>query len=663
MVRKTVTYVITALLILGTVAACNTATVTPTTITVTLPPDTIAAPTPTIPPTSPPSPQPPADHNPVEGWGVLAQKDDYSDVDMTDLPTDYIGLTSLREQLLAAGWQEDHIREAREFDRDDLRESLVWLAENADENDVVFFYVAAHGMYLREVVQWGDFFAADWAAVPSDRRVLVVDSCQAALLTAAANEDPRPHLSIAAVDADEYGWSGLPEEGLPIIGGVFTHYFAAAFDDPDADADGNGSTSLQEAARWAEAQQRAYMHDVVFAVPEFAEMYAAIGVHPEEDPEFPTVVIDDTIGQPLYLDLTASEGAEATAPWPTDGWQTSTPEAQGIDSEALAAMLSGIQEYDPDIDSITVIRNGYMVLDVAIAPFRPDERHIIHSCTKSIVSGLIGIAIDEGAIAGIDQSVLSFFPDRTAANLDPEKEEMTLEDVLTMSTGWECRDSYLYRWRGISEMRASGDWVQFVLDLPMEHAPGTHFEYCNGASFLLSAIVQEATGMTAREFADEHLFGPLGITDVEWPTNPDGINIGWGELHLRPHDIAKIGYLYLNEGHWDGEQIVPAEWVAASTRSHIDATLQDGYGYQWWIDDDGFYMALGYAGQFIYVVPELDMVVVFTSDLPEDEFYTPQTLLEEAIIPAAVSQAPLPDNPEGVVLMESLVTELQEMPH
>jgi CubicO group peptidase (beta-lactamase class C family) len=340
--------------------------------------------------------------------------------------------------------------------------------------------------------------------------------------------------------------------------------------------------------------------------------------------------------------------------WPTEGWRASTPEQQGMDSEMLAEMLETIQEQGHNIDSVLVVRNGYMVADATIFPFEPGSRHIIYSCTKSVVSALIGIAIDAGYIEGVDQLVLDFFPGRGVANLDTDKEAMTLEDVLTMSTGLECRDSYLYRWRGLQQMRQSDDWVQFMLDLPMAEEPGTRFEYCNGASFLLSAIIQETTDMSALAFANEHLFGPLGIIDVEWLSSPQGITIGWSDLHLTPHDMAKIGYLYLNEGRWDGEQVVSAEWVKASGREHISAgTLEDGYGYQWWVDDAGVYMALGYSGQYIVVVPDKGMVVVFVSDLEERDFYVPQELLNDFIIPAAKSASPLPDNPDGVALLES----------
>jgi CubicO group peptidase (beta-lactamase class C family) len=329
-----------------------------------------------------------------------------------------------------------------------------------------------------------------------------------------------------------------------------------------------------------------------------------------------------------------------------------------MDSEILADMLNEILEREHNIDSVVIIRNGSMVLDVYIYPWKPSTNHVIHSCTKSIVSVLIGIAIDKGYIDDVQQPVLSLFPERSAENIDAWKEGMTLEDLLTMSSGLDCQDSYLYRWRGLQQMRASSDWVQHMLDLPMTEEPGTRFEYCNGASFLLSAILQEATGMNANEFAEEHLFGPLEITDVVWPGNPAGISIGWSELHMRPHDMAKIGQLYLRGGQWDGQQIVSSAWVEASTHKHIAATLEDGYGYQWWIEDEGFFMALGYAGQFIFVIPEKNMVVVFTSDLEETDFYTPQNLLNGFILVSAKQADSLPENPAGLARLDDLILDL-----
>ncbi len=324
--------------------------------------------------------------------------------------------------------------------------------------------------------------------------------------------------------------------------------------------------------------------------------------------------------------------------WPTDGWRTASPEAMGMDSDLLEAAQRQIEEREYLVDSITVVRNGYVVFDTYFPPFEPETKHVIHSCTKSIMSTLIGIAIDEGIIEGVSETIVGFFPDREIENLDDDKLSITLEHLLSMSSGLDCQDSYLYNWRGLERMRSTMDWTQYALDLPVDREPGTTFDYCNGGSFLLSAILQEATGMDSLTFARQHLFGPLGISDVAWRTDPRGVYVGWGDMRLQPHDMAKIGYLFLNEGMWDGEQIVSADWVHEATRVQITAgTLSDGYGYQWWVDGNGYYMALGYGAQFIFVIPDLDLVVVFTSSLFNANFEVPERLLNEFIIPSASS--------------------------
>ena len=165
--------------------------------------------------------------------------------------------------------------------------------------------------------------------------------------------------------------------------------------------------------------------------------------------------------------------------------------------------------------------------------------------------------------------------------------------------------------------------------------------------------------MTAQEFAEKNLFGPIGITNFNFETNPQGYNLGYKGLFMLPEDMAKFGYLYLHKGKWEGEQIVPAEWVADSTQSHIHAgTLQPEYGYQWWIAPYDAYMALGYQGQYIAVVPDLDLVAVFVSELPDQEFFVPNNLIQNFIIPAAQSEGPLPENPEGVDALQAQIEAL-----
>ena len=352
----------------------------------------------------------------------------------------------------------------------------------------------------------------------------------------------------------------------------------------------------------------------------------------------------------------------STEYWPTNGWRPSAPEKQGMNSEKLIEMMELVRDEDYAIDSITIIRNGYLVTDAYLYPFQKNTKHVIHSNTKSITSTLVGIALDKGYIKSVNQPILEFFPEKTIANLDEQKRTITLEHLLTMSSGLDTKDSWLYDWEGLGKMRYSEDWAQYVLDLPMAQVPGNSFEYSNGVSYLLSAIIQKATKMSALEFAKKHLFGPLGITDVKWPMNPKGITIGYGGMMLPPHDMAKFGLLYLNKGRWDDRQIVSETWVEASTRKHISANLFDGYGYQWWCGSAQYYMAVGYLGQFIFVVPEKNMVVVFTSNLEGMDFYIPKELLDEYIIPAAVSDQPLAAQPKKKEYLDSLLANFAKAP-
>lgn len=246
-----------------------------------------------------------SNENPVDGWAVLAEKDDYKGLHMEDMLVDYIDIARMRQTLENSGSNPDRIHDLREFDRETLQAELDWLEGNADENDIVILYVTAHGDYLSDVLKWHDFFTDEWAQIPSQRRFLVVDSCQAANFTYAVASDQLPHLSVAATDGNEYSWKGLEEEGLPIIGGVFTYYFTVALDDPNADSNGDGMVSVQEAVLMAGEKQRAYFHDVILVVPEFVDMFHALALAPERDPAYPHVIVDDTLGEPLFLTLDA----------------------------------------------------------------------------------------------------------------------------------------------------------------------------------------------------------------------------------------------------------------------------------------------------------------------------------------------------------------------
>jgi len=242
----------------------------------------------------------------VTGWAVLAAKEDYSDTGGTDIKTGFLNLHQMKALLAYYGWEDGQILEIRDnLGMAEIRAALDWLEQVAEEDDLVLFFIQSHSSYLRDGLEWHSFFPDEWAEIVSDRRVLIVEACQAGEFTASTAGDTSRQLTIASSAADELGWVGLWEEGKPIIGGVFSHYFLSAFTDPTADADGSGQISIQEAAIAAQEPQRSYMHEVIFTVPEFLEGYHANGFYPETDPEFPHVVISDQLGEPVYLDLQA----------------------------------------------------------------------------------------------------------------------------------------------------------------------------------------------------------------------------------------------------------------------------------------------------------------------------------------------------------------------
>jgi CubicO group peptidase (beta-lactamase class C family) len=376
----------------------------------------------------------------------------------------------------------------------------------------------------------------------------------------------------------------------------------------------------------------------------------------------------------LLAGCTFANTAPPQAEWPTRGWQTSTPEQQGMDSGKLADLFDYLEGRKLNLHSLLVVRNGYLVTEAYFFPYRADTLHGIYSCTKSFLSALIGIAIDRGFIRGVDEPLMSFFPGHAFANDDPRKRAVTLEDLLTMSSGldWpEWENPMSSRENILRQMLLSPDPVQFVLDRPMQTDPGKIFNYNTGGSNLLSAIVGQTTGMTTLEFARANLFEPLGFSDVFWTRAQNGMYRGGEGLMLTPRDMAKFGYLFLNRGVWDGRQVVSAGWVDASTADHISTGRQAfagyRYGYQWWLgwmQSPGFYAASGYGGQYIFVIPEHNLVVVFTGELPDAgaDDQLPKALAETFILPAVRSAYPLPDDPEAAGRLAARIAAVSQ-PH
>ena len=270
--------------------------------------------------------------------------------------------------------------------------------------------------------------------------------------------------------------------------------------------------------------------------------------------------------------------------FPTGEWRNSAPEAQGMHSKSILEMMEHIKKNGYNIQSVSIVRNGYLVLDAYAYPFKDGQKHKMYSATKSVTSALIGIAIDKGYIKDVNQTITELFPDKKFSNLDERKKSVTLKNLLMMASGFDCNDASANNWAGTIAMKKSNDWTQYTLNLPMAQTPGEYFHYCNGVSHLLSAIIHESTGMPTIDFAKKHLFDPLGIKDIEWELSPEGINNGYAGLWLQPKDMAKIGLLYLNRGKWENEQIISARWIEASTRPYLDGRWAgEKYGYQWWL--------------------------------------------------------------------------------
>jgi CubicO group peptidase (beta-lactamase class C family) len=316
-------------------------------------------------------------------------------------------------------------------------------------------------------------------------------------------------------------------------------------------------------------------------------------------------------------------------------------------SDKLAEMLLAARAQNVQIHSFLVIRNGYVVLDATFYPYDGQTPHNVASVTKSLMTTLIGIAADQGKL-DLDDKMVSFFPDRSIANLDERKEAITVGHLASMASGLDCtteQDELT-----LSQMVASPDWVQFALDRKVVSEPGKQFVYCSPSIHLLSPILQQATGMSTLDFARQHLFEPLGIGEVMWPQDPQGYYDGWADASLQPQDMAKLGFLFLNKGEWDDQQIVSRQWVEDATSAHMQ-TFDDPYGYGWWLERDvAGYRADGRGGQLIYVLPDWNMILVTTGGGFQMDEIAPWLV-------ASMSDfaEPLEENPRGLAKLEAAV--------
>ena len=349
-----------------------------------------------------------------------------------------------------------------------------------------------------------------------------------------------------------------------------------------------------------------------------------------------------------------------------DGWETTTLAEVGMDEAHLAQLMDDLNASPSHlVHSILVVRSGKLVFEEYFAGkmfslakytggvgFNRGDAHNLASVTKSITTTLMGIALDQGLVRSVTEPVFSFFPEH--ADLvaeDPRRAQMTLEDLMTMSSGMEWNDDalpYSDSRNDMVRMFNSEDPIRYALAVGLSTAPGTSFRYCNGNTNILGEVVRRATGQRLDEFAAAYLFAPLGIADAQWQmiSQPRGVVFASGDLRLRPRDMAKIGQLFLNGGTWHGRSVVSPEWVAAATEPHWTWApthdWEDGYGYGWWhwtipvgLQAHHAFLAAGWGGQNIVVLPDDDLVVVTTGGSYYDLTPMPAVrILAEYVLPA-----------------------------
>jgi len=324
-----------------------------------------------------------------------------------------------------------------------------------------------------------------------------------------------------------------------------------------------------------------------------------------------------------------------------------SPEAEGIPSEAILDFLDAVEQHEHPLEAMQgfmLLRHGNVAAEGWWTPYGPDLPHSVFSLSKTFTSTAIGLAVDEGLLT-VDEPVLRFFPDEAPENPSDNLRAMTVRHLLSMNTGHH-EDTTGAVWRGEDK-----DWSRAFLSLPVEHEPGTWFVYNTAATYMLSVIITKLTGEILVDYLKPRLFEPLGIANPVWDVDPEGRSIGGSGLHLCTEDIARLGQVYLQSGVWNGQQVVPAAWIAEAIAAHSDnsntQTNPDssvGYGYQIWRCRHNAYRGDGAFGQFCVVMPEQDTVIAITSGLRDMQRIL--DLIWEDLLPAMAVE-PLAANPEA----------------
>ena len=349
----------------------------------------------------------------------------------------------------------------------------------------------------------------------------------------------------------------------------------------------------------------------------------------------------------------STEKGEVTASspdyYPTKKWKTALPETLGMDSAVLAEGIKFLKDADIDIHSVIIVKTGYIIADAYFFPFIKGEKHDIASVSKSILSSILGIAMDDGYILSMEDTAGKYLE-----NISDNKKQISINDFMTMRTGFEIASNHMIPFY---MMLGYENWLDYINTINVNSDEvGDRFEYNNFAPYINGLIIRNATGTDTQEYADDELFSKLGIKDYHLPEDPQEYALrGYGDMTFMPSDLAKIGLLFLNDGIWEGEQIISKEWVDEATKAQVEVNEDKrpytaGYGYGWWIDGEAHYSARGRGNQRLDIFPDENVIIVVNSgsgaSLAENysvmnEFY------EEYVSESIISEESLPENKQS----------------
>lgn len=322
---------------------------------------------------------------------------------------------------------------------------------------------------------------------------------------------------------------------------------------------------------------------------------------------------EDEVSYPDFI----QEGTYDGDYFPTAQWRYCAPEAVDVSPEALVKAIDNISNKKYTTQGYLVIKDGYIIAEDYLRGFKPGQKHSSYSIAKSFTSAVVGIAMDQNYINGVDDKISEYYSVLNHDTVPQWKKDITIENLLTMTSGINWSESGIGT-NDIFQMSLSSNYVDYVLDKPIEVEPGSRWSYNSGESMLLSGIINSTTGKSMLEFAEENLLNPIGIYDLEWISDAENHTVaGWG-ISATMQDFARFGYLYLNNGNWDGTQLISKSWIDQSI-TPFSASIPY-YGYLWWLSGDALdsstnlpediFMAIGAFGQYIIVIPSENIIIV-----------------------------------------------------